>query len=157
MTKRKEILPTWIRFSAWIFLIFAITPLVFLLGLTGKMNVSMTVFGLEYSGYTSLHPVAIWITIILSMAATVSYGILWGKDWAVDSAIVYTILALATNCFAVVFRLTGNEIYIPLEPLFLIPFLVSLIRRRDRWKRYPEIEAKKSDGEQDKMRRQGGP
>lgn len=148
MTKRKEILPTWISFFAWIFLIFAITPLVFLLGLTGKMSVSMTVFGLEYSGYTSLHPIAIWGTIVLSMAATVSYGILWGKDWAVDLAIVYAILALATNCFAVVYRLTGNEIYIPLEPLFLIPFLVSLIRRRDRWKRFPEIGAQEPHVEQ---------
>ena len=139
MKKRKEILPKWIRFFAWIFLFFGIAPVIFLIGLTGKASINVTVFGLEYSGYSSLNPIVIWGTVIFSMAATVSYGILWGKSWAINLAIVYAILALSTNAFAVVFRLTKDELYIPLEPLVLIPFLVVLIRKKDEWKRFPQM------------------
>lgn len=135
--KRKEILPKWIRFFSWIFLIFFIAPLVFLIGLIGG-TVDVTVFGLEYSGNTSLHPIPAWGLLLMTLAAFVAYGILWEKDWALKAGILYGWLALGTCAFAVVLRFLNDNIYIPLEPVLLIPFLVILMKRRSAWEAYHE-------------------
>lgn len=99
-------------------------------------NVSVSLFGLEYSGNTSLNPIPIWGLMLMTFAAFVAYGILWGKDWALNAGIVYSLLALGTCAFAIVFRFLSDNIEIPLEPILLIPFLVSLIRRRLAWREY---------------------
>lgn len=131
--KRKEILPKWIRFFAWIFLIFALVPLLFLVGLFVEGNYSLTVFGLNYEGTNTRHPAAFYIAGVLSMASAVSYGILWGKNWAITLGITYSYISLATIIYVVVASVSRGSIYIPLEPILMIPFLVILMKKKKEW------------------------
>lgn len=131
--KRKELLPVWIRFFAWIFLLFAMTPLFFVVGLFIPGDYNLTVFGLNYSGRTTMHPAAFYISGILTLAATLAYAILWGKKWAITLGIVYSLISLATIAYVVWEALSQSSVYIPLEPILLIPFLVILIKKKKQW------------------------
>lgn len=131
--KRKEILPTWIRFFAWLHLLLFIAPLVFLVGLLDVGEMTFAFYGLEYKGPTPLHPIAVTVTLVASLSATVAYGILWGKDWAISLGIIYGWIALACCAAAVYLNYKVNFVHIPLEPLLLIPFIIVLRRRKMAW------------------------
>ena len=111
-------------------------PLVFLIGLTGIGEVSFTFFGLSYEGTTSLHPIAIAVTLIATLSAIVAYGILWGKDWAPQLGIIYGWIGLATCGIAFFLNLQAGTLYIPLEPILLIPFIISLGKKKKEWLDY---------------------
>ena len=92
----------------------------------------MMMFGLESQGPT-LQPSAIAITIISILAALVAYGILWGKDWAINLGIIYGYIGIATCVASFFIRLNTGGIYIALEPLILIPFIITLKKNKMRW------------------------
>jgi hypothetical protein len=111
-------------------------PLIFLIGLTGMGIVSFGGFGLSCEGSTSLHPTAVYLTAIFTLSAAVAYGILWGKDWALKLGIVYGWMALTTCIVALfVFENYGHD-YLPVEPLFLVPFIITLHRKKKAWMDY---------------------
>jgi len=120
--KRKEILPEWIRFFAWLFLLGFLALPIFLLGLLGTGEVSLGIFGLSYDGNSSLHPIAIWVTIIATLAGFVSYGILWGKNWAITLGVIYGWLGLATSVIALILNMKTNNFSIEIGSILLIPF-----------------------------------
>lgn len=129
--KRKEILPKWIRFFSWIYLLGAITPLFLLLLLFGG-EVSMMMFGLEFEG-TTVQPLAVLIVILATLAASVAYGILWGKDWAIRLGILYGYIAMVACIASFFIRFQSGELYIAVEPLILIPFILKLKKSIGVW------------------------
>ncbi len=140
--KRKEILPKWIRFFSWIFLFFAFSPLLLIAGLFIPGNYSFDAFGLSYNGTYTLNPLAFYITGIQTLASIVSYGILWGKNWAITLGIGYSFIALATAIYVILSSFNSVTTYIPLEPVFLIPFLVILVKKKQQWSDFEDGAAK---------------
>jgi len=127
-----------------------IAPLIFLIGLSGIGEVSFTLFGLSYAGASSLHPIAMAVTSIATLSATVAYGILWGKDWAPQLGIIYGWIGLATCAFAFAWNLNNGTVRFSLEPALLIPFMITLSKKKKEWMDYDasnakEIEAESSD------------
>lgn len=147
--KRKQILPTWIRFFAWINFFFGIlTPILLLLLLLGG-KVSMMIFGLKFDGST-LQPLAIAISLIFALGGTAAYGILWGKNWAINLGTIYCFVGIATCIAALFIRLQSGEIYIAFEPFLLIPGIVTLRRNKSRWESFnSKQEDEKTSSEQD--------
>ena len=130
--KRKEILPSWIRFFSWIFLIMFFVPILFIGALILDDPYSLRMFGFSYSG-DEVTFVSLLLAFIMTLSAVVAYGILWGKDWAIKVGIFYAICALLM-CFTSLYISITNEILnIQFEPIFLIPFLIVLIKRNKQW------------------------
>ena len=142
---RKEILPKWIRFFSWIYLLMFLAPVVFLFGLIGSSEVNFTIFGLSYEGTTSLHPIAFIITLIATLSATVAYGILWGRDWAPLLGIIYGVIGLITCGISLYLHLGIESFYIPLEPILLIPFIIILYQKKREWENYPNHDHAEQD------------
>lgn len=133
---KKEIIPKWIRFFAWIFLFMYVSPLIFLIGLTGTGTVVFEGFGLSYEGNTSLHPTAVYLTILFTLSASVAHGILWGKNWALRLGIAYGWIALATCTLAFFVVENYGAKSFPIEPIFLLPFIITLHHKKKSWEQY---------------------
>jgi membrane-associated HD superfamily phosphohydrolase len=131
--KRKEILPAWIRFFSWFFLLMAVTPVIYVAGLVWGFTYNITAFGLIAKETNSYSPLATYLAAILTLSAVVAYGILWGKNWAIRLGMVYGIIALVTSFYSI-YSLDGA--YLDISPLFLIPFVWVLWIKRIAWAQY---------------------
>jgi hypothetical protein len=129
--KRKEILPSWIRFFAWLHLLSLFILPIFIIGLFGTSN--FTVCGLNYSG-SPLQLITIWIMLLSILAAFVAIGILWGKDWAISLAIPYAYLAILTCIVGIALHLGKDDFCVPFELILLIPFTSILRKNSGPWK-----------------------
>lgn len=128
--KRKEILPRWVRFFAWLHLLsFAAVP-IFIIGIVGEA--SLQAYGMGYSG-SSLQLKAIWITLLCTMAGMTTVGILWGKDWALKIGLPYAVLALITSFISFIQSFKGIGFSIPIDPFLLVPFISVMSQRYDEW------------------------
>ena len=86
MNERKKLLPKWIRFFCWIFIIFWGHLLFFIVGLfVGDMHYNL--FGVSYYG-PALRPLPIVMMLVLMIHGVAAYGLLWGKRRAVDIGIL---------------------------------------------------------------------
>lgn len=133
--KRKEILPRWIRFFAWLHLLSFTAIPVFIIGLFGEA--SLQAFGMGYSG-SSFQIKAIWLTILCTMAGLTAVGILWGKDWAIKLGLPYAILALITSLVGFFQSFEGGGFSIPIDPFLLIPLISVLNKKYDEWNGFNE-------------------
>jgi hypothetical protein len=133
---RKQILPAWIRFFSWIFLIFWLAPLIFLIGIFGNINVQL--HGFNYYG-TSLHPFPCFAFSVMLLYAVTAYQILWGKDKAVVLGIISGVVGLLISISAVLYAISLGNFYIALEPLIQIPFIYFLIKRKKEWEAFVQL------------------
>ena len=136
--KRKEILPVWIQLFSWFFLLFAISPIFFIFGLFVEGNYHIGGFGLDYNGSHTRNIVPLLITSLLTMASVVAYGLLWGKNWAIHLGIAYSILALIASLSSTTIQLVNGNIRFNLEWVLIIPFVITLLRKRKEWIDYPQ-------------------
>ena len=136
--KRKEILPAWIRFFSWFFLLMAITPVFYVAGLVWGFTYNITAFGLIAKETNSYSPLATYLVAILTLSAVVAYGILWGKSWAIRLGMVYGIIALVTSFYSIA---SPDGAYLDLSLLFLIPFVWVLWIKRIAWEQYTSSPA----------------
>ena len=136
--KRKEILPAWIRFFSWFFLLMAITPVFYVAGLVWGFTYNITAFGLIAKETNSYSPLATYLVAILTFSAVVAYGILWGKSWAIRLGMVYGIIALVTSFYSIA---SPDGAYLDLSLLFLIPFVWVLWIKRIAWEQYTSSPA----------------
>lgn len=128
--KRKEILPQWIRFFAWLHLLsFAVIP-VFIIGLFGEVNLSA--YGFSSSG-SSLQLKAIWITVVCTLAGLTCSWNFMGKNWAIDLAIPYAYLAIITCVIGFALSIGSGGFSIPFEPILLALFIKSLNNSSEAW------------------------
>lgn len=136
--KRKEVLPKWIRFFAWLHLLSFVAIPVFIIGLFGET--SLSAYAISSSG-SSLQLEAVWITLLCTLAGVVAVGILWGKGWAINVAIPYAYLATITCAVGFALSLGSDGFTIPFEPFLLIPFINILSNKSERWDNFnPEEE-----------------
>ena len=77
-------------------------------------------------------------SLIFLLFAYTAYSILWGKDSAIKFGIVSGIIGLLISCYAMILSLMNNSMMIRLEPLFQVPFVISLIKNKDAWDNFLE-------------------
>jgi hypothetical protein len=136
---RKGLLPQWVRFFCWIFLVAGVlTPIVPIIGLFSAMQARFSLFGWAHYG-SPLDLYSLLIAAYFVLSGIAAFGLLWGKRWGWAAGMTVGILGLA---FAlgymvahspVVANQGGYGLRFRLEPFFQIPFIVVLWRRRLSW------------------------
>jgi hypothetical protein len=135
--RRRALLPSWIRFFCWIFLFAsAAVPSAFIMSAFEDTPVTFAIFGLQHTG-SSLDFSAIIIALLLMLAGTAAYGLLWGRVWGIDAGLGIGFVGLAFSLVAEVSALlrvgAGAGAHFPVDPLFQLPFIVQLWRRQKAW------------------------
>jgi hypothetical protein len=90
--------------------------------------------------------VAFYISGLLTLASFVSYGILWGKNWAISAGLIYGSLALLTCLAAIIIPLMNGSFYLGLEPAILIPFVIILKKKKSEWANFTFTDTDPKDG-----------
>lgn len=127
---RKEILPKWIRLFSWFYLIYV--PILLLSDLIIENDYGYRAFGLVSNG-SEFNLTVLLILSVLTLAVIVSYGILWGRSWAIKVGIIYSLIALIMSFSSIYLNIVSGVTQYSLEPLLLLPFLIILIKKRKNW------------------------
>lgn len=129
--RRKDLLPWWIKVFSWIFLVFgALGILGIVCGILGY-QIALSFFGLATKDPFSMDGIV--IIGLLLFKAIVSYGLLWEQGWAVVAGIIDAILGILI-CIIMVFYSSYR-----LELVFLIPYLIRLLKIRSQWEQSVQI------------------
>src|SRR5262249_45567057 len=136
---RKSLLPKWVKFFAWLFLIAgSATPAVLLAGLfyTGPMHFGL--FGWEHNG-SQYDPQSLLVLVYFAASAVAAFGLRGGRRWGWVAGLAVGSIGLALSLGGMFLKsiIVNNKdeygIYVRLEPLFQIPFLWVLWRIRESW------------------------
>ncbi|HWI92961.1 MAG TPA: hypothetical protein VNT20_16905 [Flavisolibacter sp.] len=132
--ERKKLLPVWIKVFIWLFMIAG--PFIlfaFLIGVFTTLHYNSSIYGLESN--EPLSPIGLFIFFVFLLKGIVAYGLWTEKDWAVNLGIVDAILGIAA-CFAVMVvpaLKPAPAFTFRLELLLLVPYLVKLLKIREKW------------------------
>ena len=130
--RRRKLLPGWIKFFIWIFMIFGVMAIVCLsLGILG-FNMDLSLYGLE-----SYHPLSITGLIIIFLGifkGTTAFSLWTEKDWAIKIAIVDAVIGIAICIFTMVTNESETYLFnFRLELIVFIPYLIQLFKIRQPW------------------------
>jgi hypothetical protein len=134
--RRRKLLPWWIKFFCWVFMIFGALALIcFFLGFF-NMSVDLSFYGLKTN-----QPFSLIGLIIISLAlfkGFTAYSLWFENDNAINVAIVDSILGItlcSMSMFAFPFLGDENsfEFSFRLELVLLVPYLVKLNRIKKEW------------------------
>jgi hypothetical protein len=129
-TMRRLLLPVWIRFFSWLFMLCWLVPAVVLaFAFVAPEGVTVGVFGLSHTGHP-LAPPALAIEAILLFMGITAYGLLWGRAWGLHVGLIAGVLGLVLSVSMMV---ASGFATIRLEPLLQVPFIVTLLRLRKAW------------------------
>ncbi len=131
---RKNLLPWWIKFFCWVFMIFG-AFMIFILGLAlFNLSMDISIYGLEAKGPLSLY--GCLITLVVLYKSYTGYVLWFEKDNAIYIAQIDAIVGILL-CTASMFLLPtleeGNRFTFRLELLFLIPYLIRLNKIKKKW------------------------
>jgi|SRR5664279_1273731 len=133
--KRKKLLPWWIKVFMWIFLVFGIfAPVGIIFALLGY-GFQLGLYGLDTNQPLSI--IGISVILLFLIKGVTSYGLLKETDWAIAIGIIDAIIGMAI-CVAMMlipFLVPGSNLKFSfrLELLFLIPYLVRLLKIKSAW------------------------
>ncbi len=131
MNKRKKLLPKWIRFFCWIFIILLGAPTILVVGLfVGDMHYNL--FGVSYYG-TALSPLPIVMMLVLMIHGAAAYGLLWGKRWAVDIGILCGVIGTMFSIAGMVTAHTRGQMHFEFSIIAQVLFLLILFHVRRKW------------------------
>ena len=129
--ERKQLLPTWIRFFSWIFLVFLATPIAFIVAIF-MGDIHYDFYGISYYG-PILHPLPIAIVIVMTLHGIAAYGLLWGRRWGVDVAISCGFIAAALSIVDMIRGFGGGKIHFNFLIIAQWIFLMTLFDIRKEW------------------------
>lgn len=131
---RRLLLPTWIRFFSWLFLLLLAVPVVVLVGVfVMPDSFEAGVFGLSYVG-SPLAPPALAIEAFLFFMGVAAYGLIRGRSWGLHAGLMAGVVGLGVAVFTMV---ASGFTTIQFEPLLQVPFIIALWRRRKAWPEGP--------------------
>ncbi len=136
---RKKMLPWWIKFFAWVFLVFGlIIPIILIIGLAGgQANIGL--FGIGTRVPLSLAGIGLMLVYLLK--AVTAYGLITQKDWAVKLALIDGIISLLlylVKMFSGLLLTTytsGASTFhsLSLEIVIVIPYIYKMWKIKDEW------------------------
>ncbi|KAA0127630.1 hypothetical protein FY557_12145 [Chryseobacterium sp. SN22] len=128
-TRRRNLLPLWIKIFLWFFLIGGSFAAIFLI-----IGPFLTKIDLSLYGITAVHPYTvpgIITTLLLIYKGIVAYGLWFEQKWAVQAAIIDAITGIAVCIIMMVivpFTVPNISFTIRLE---LIPLYFYLVKMRE--------------------------
>ncbi|HMJ69766.1 MAG TPA: hypothetical protein VK508_12770 [Cyclobacteriaceae bacterium] len=135
--RRRQLLPWWIKTFSWLFMIAgAFVPCALAAALLFGFTYHTALYGLET--FEPLSPIGIILAGMYLLKGAVGFGLWFEKDWAIIAGLIDCIIGiLACLCVMLVFPriegLSGYSTSFRLEILFLIFFMVKLVRIRRQW------------------------
>ena len=132
-SRRRFLLPTWIKVFVWIFMIMgSIVPFGILAGIFGG-NFQIALYGL--TSYSPLSPLGLFLSFLFLLKGITAFSLWTEQNWAIDLAIVDAIIGIVV-CVIVMVVLpfqnirSGFSFNFRLELVLLIPYLIKLQRIR---------------------------
>lgn len=132
--RRRKLLPWWIKFFCWVFMLFGFLAFVCLiLGFT-NLKPSLALYGFESNEPFSINGL---LVIIIGLFKGVTAFALWfEKDFAIQFGKIDAIVGIIACVFAMLvlpFFQEGFNVTIRLELILLIPFLIKLNKIQKPW------------------------
>lgn len=134
--RRRKLLPVWIKIFLWMFMIFGfIAPIGIIFGILG-IDFNLALYGIETTKALSI--TGIILIILFTIKGTVSFGLWFEKNWAVNLAIIdatFGILACIIVMIVLPFlsKNGGFHINLRLELIALIPYLLKMKKIKNDW------------------------
>lgn len=123
---RQSLLPFWIKAFSWFFLIvggfFSIATL---LSLLVDNSLEFSAFGFNATTLNSVDGLVVFVMTVLSVI--VSYGLLYGKSWAVKLGIIFCMINILLFFAVFIFRISIRFEYLPIFPFFFKLMNLNLI------------------------------
>jgi hypothetical protein len=135
-TRRREILPTWIKVFCWIFMIMGIfAPIGLLLGIFG-INFQFAFYGMETNEPISIIGI-ILITLFLLKGIS-AFGLWTEKDWAIKVGLIDAIIGILVCIYIMLIYpfiddKPGFTLSLRLELILLIPYFLKLNKIKNDW------------------------
>jgi hypothetical protein len=133
-TKRKKLVPLWIKIFGWFFIIMGIAvPLLFIVIIFINQPVTFEIFGLQHEG-SPFDPMALLISAIIISLAVSAYGLLFGKTWGLTLCLITGYGGLIICLGTMIYSLIALSILtIRLELIAQIPYLLKLHKIKPFW------------------------
>jgi hypothetical protein len=93
LTRRRSLLPTWIKVFLWIFLIGGALAAIFLIAGSMMTHVSLSLYGMDANHPYSM--TGLLICVLFLFKGIVAYGLWFEQDWAPQAAIIDAIIGIA--------------------------------------------------------------
>ncbi|MDR6487012.1 magnesium-transporting ATPase (P-type) [Chryseobacterium vietnamense] len=93
LTRRRSLLPTWIKVFLWIFLIGGALAAIFLIAGSMMTHVSLSLYGMDANHPYSM--TGLLICVLFLFKGIVAYGLWFEQDWAPQAAIADAIIGIA--------------------------------------------------------------
>jgi hypothetical protein len=147
-TRRRSLLPWWIKAFAWIFMAFGVfAPVGFIFGVLG-FTFQLSLYGLSTNDPMSA--LGLTVTAIFFIKGVAAFALWTEKDWAINAGQIDAFIGICV-CLVVMLFLpfisetnTGETktfnigFSFRIELLLLIPYLVKLGRIKSKWKELTE-------------------
>lgn len=136
VSRRKNLLPWWIKVFAWIFLVMSLfVPVVTIFPLVGA-NAELALYGLNTNGPASL--TGLLLIALFLLKGITAFGLLTEQKWAVILGIIDAITGICICTFVMIVypfmdETPGFTLSLRLELALLIPYLIKLNRIRLQW------------------------
>jgi len=128
--KRKSLLPKWIKFFGWLFIIISVLiPINIILTPFLDLEMSYEIFGLVYVG-SGFDLMALVIQLLIIFTGFSAYSLLFGKEWGVNICLINGYLGLVLCITSMI--LSGFTMF-RLEPIIQIPYLIKLHKIKKDW------------------------
>ena len=136
VTRRRKLLPWWIKMFCWIFMVFgAIVPVGLVFGILG-FNFQTSLYGLETT--EPLSYIGLLLIVLFLLKGAAAFGLWTEKDWAIQvgkaDAIIGIIVCLYST-FGQPF-LHGNaywSFHFQFEIILLLPYYYKLEKIKEGW------------------------
>ncbi len=130
---RKELLPWWIKVFMWIFLVLGVFVVGIAFASIFEFSTVLSLYGFSTTEIWS--PVGILLLFVFILKAVTSYGLIAKKSWAIKLGITDAGLGIFLCLFVIVYTIAtkGFNFSMRLELLFLVPYLLRLLRIRVEW------------------------
>ena len=128
---RWKLLPGWIRFFTWIFLLFSGYGIItgFASLFQGNL-IEDDIYGLKV---TKLKKIGELILILNIIKILVVYGYFFQKDWAIKVGITDAILGIFLCIIVFIISISQSNLNFPIQGVILLIYLVSLRSIRLKW------------------------
>jgi hypothetical protein len=134
ITRRRDLLPLWIKIFTWIFLLFGVAGIIIpILGLFLD-SIDLSLYGLATKQvYT---PIGILIVALFLFKGVVAFGLWFEKDWAPQIAVYDAILGIVICGYMMLvnpFISDSRNFTIRLELIALIPYFLKMKKIQAPW------------------------
>lgn len=130
---RKLLIPLWIKIFAWIFIVFGLITPIALIGGIIMHNFALSLYGLEANTPYSL--IGAFVTALFIFKGIVAFGILKREDWAINFGIIDAVLGITICIVVMIYPANAkNPFLFRLELIALIPYLMVLLKIKNKWR-----------------------